>query len=336
MAYLLGEQVQVGVGVEDTRGTGVTAQSWIPSRSPTGITSIVERTNIQETRGTGINSFGSELTQLRAEGDLEFNVRHTSIGYLLKSLLGSVDSSEEATSGAYTHTFTRMTSGPQLPSLTLVLAQEGFQDYEYPLTVVNSLEIQTPVDDVVNATANFIASKEEEHADFTPAFDESSDFLFRNHDVTIKFADTLDNLDGASGVCIKEFSASISNNARPNQCIGGLNPSDIFTLITEISGSFVADFEDPADYYDVFKSSGYKAMRIEMERDDMDELGSASGLYPKIQIDLPKVSFSGYTPERPIDDIVTESIEYVGHYDSDEGEAIIVTIQNEQENYDAA
>jgi hypothetical protein len=194
------------------------------------------------------------------------------------------------------------------------------------------LEIRTPVDDIVNATANFISASEAENADYTPAFDEDDDILFRNHDIIIKFADDIASLDAAEGVCIKEFSMSMANNSRPNQCIGGINPSDIFSLISDITGSFVVDFEDVETYYDVFKAGGYKAMRITMERDDLPVIGT-SALRHKLQIDLAKVSFEGYTPNRPIDDIVTEAIDFTAHFDTDEAAAIEVTLQNPQETY---
>lgn len=333
MSYVMGEQVQLGLGVEDTRGTAVEPQAWIPARTPTGIVSVVEKVQIRETRGSGISSQGAEVVQLRAEGDLEFNVRNTTIGYIIKSLLGTVQSN--TASGATTHTFTRQVSGPQNPALTLALAQPGAQNYEYALAIVSSLEIRTPVDDLVNATASFMAAGEAEHAAYTPAFDEETDVIFRNHDVTIKFADTVDDLAAANAVCINEFNISFANSARAKQCIGNINPTDIFSLITEISGSFVADFEDVEDYYDVFKDGGYKAMQITMERDDLDELGTGSGLYPMVQITLPRVSFDGYTPDRPIDDIVTESIDFMGHYDEEEGAAVTFTVQNEQADYDA-
>lgn len=333
MAYLFGEQIQLGLGVEATRGTAVAPQAWIPARTPTGIVAVVDKVQIKETRSTGISSQGSEIVQTRAEGDLEFNVRNTSIGYILKSLLGGVSSSTAL--GATTHTFTRQASGPQNPALTLALAQTGYQDYEYPLAIVNSLEIRTPIDDLVNATASFIAIGENTHADYTPAFNDTDDVAFRQHDVVIKFAADASGLDAASGVCVKEFALTISNNARPKQCIGSTSPTDIFTLMTEISGNFVADYEGPATYYDLFKANTPRAMRIEMTRDDLPVLGT-SALYPKIQIDLHNVTFDGYSPERPIDDIVSEGIDFMAHYDSADGAAITVRIQNEQANYNAA
>lgn len=331
MAYLFGENIQLGVGAESTRGTAVAPTAWIPARTPTGIVAVVDKVMVKETRNSGISSQGSELVQVRAEGDIEFNVRNTSIGHIWKSLLGSVNSVTAL--GATTHTFTRANTGSQFPSLTLALSQQGsFQDYQYPMGVVNSLEIRTPVDDLVNATANFVAKQENAVSAYTPTFSDSTDVPFRGYNVILKFASSAAGLTAASGICLKEMNLSISNNVRPNQCIGSLSPTDILTLVTEISGSFVADFEDPASYYDLFKAGTYRAMRIEMERTDLAVLGT-SALKPKMVIDLPRVSFEGYTPDRPLDDIVTESIDFSAHYSSTDTSAISVVLQNTQASY---
>ena len=331
MAYLLGEQIQLGIGVEDVRGTAVEPQVWIPARAPAGITTVEEAVMIKETRGSGISSEGREIVQLRAEGELEFNIRNTSIGYILKSLLGSVSSS--TASGATTHTFTRQTTGAQHPSLTLALAMPGQQSYKYPLSVASKLEVKTPIDDLANAKVGFVAKSEDDHAAYSPSF-AANDVFFRNHDITIKFADDYAGLAAAQGVCVKEFNLTIANNAKPSQCIGSMTPSDILTLVTELSGSFSVNFDGPEDYYDIFKAGTYKAIRITMERTDLPELGTSSGKYPMVQITLPKVSFSGYKPGRPLADIVTEAVDFSGHYDETHG-AIEVVLQNELATYNA-
>jgi len=78
-------------------------------------------------------------------------------------------------------------------------------------------------------------------------------------------------------------------------------------------------------------------MRIEMERTDI-QIGTDPSQHPKITIDMPKVSFEGWDPDRPLDDIVTEGVEIKIHYDydTDAARAIEITIVNEVEKYDHA
>lgn len=338
MAYLMGDNIQLGIGMENpaSRGTAVAPQIWLPARSPATVNAVVDTVAVRETMKTGIRSSDSSITQVRAEGDVEFNVRVASIGYILKSLLGSVTSNTAL--GATTHTFTRQTESPLHPSLTLGLAQPNHQDYSYDLSVVSSLEIRTPIDDLVNATASFVSKAETEIANYTPTFTLAEDVFFRNHDITVKFATNVAGLSGASAICVKDMSVNVSNNVRPNQCLNSANstsPADVFTLDTEIGGSLTVDYEGATAYHDVFVGQDYQAMEIKMIRDDLPVLGTSTDYY-SLTITLPKVSFSSYSAERPIDDIVTENVEFMAHYDTTEAKAIEVELINELADYDNA
>lgn len=326
MAYIKGEDINLGVGLEGTRGTPVAPEAWVPGRTPTGVTVKVEKTQIRETKGSGMNSQGSVIVQKRSEGDLEFNVRSNSIGYFLYSLLGDVETTPAG--DTYVHTFDILTGNAQYPTLTLALSQLGQQDYEYKRCMVTSLELNTPVDDLVTAKVSFVGVDEQEHADYTPSF-ASDDVFFRHYDVTIKLATNVAGLGAAQPVKLKELSLAINNNGRVNQNISELNPGDVLSILHEISGSFKADYTDET-YHDIFADNDYKALRITLERTDV-EVGDESpngGEHPKIEITLPKISFTNWSPDRPIDDIVSQDVDYMAHYDDVLGYGIRVVVTN--------
>lgn len=334
MAYLQGEGIAFGIATEATRGTAVEPQIWIPARSPSTIQTVVDKFTIQEAKGTGITSHGSEIATSRAEGSLEFNVRNKSIGYLLRSALGEPTSAEIPTStGAYSHIFKKQVSDAQHPSATFALSQPGAQSYEYPLGIVQNLSINLPLDDLVNASVDLMAKVENDHAAYTPAFSTSDDHIFRNPDVTIKFADTVAGLSGATEVCLSEFSLATAVATNPRNCIGSSSPTDILSGAAEITGTIGSVFEDVATYYDVFKSGGYKAIEIKMERSDLADIGTSSQK-PGITILLPKVSFESYTPDRPLEDIVNESIDFTAHYSDSDTTAMNITLYNDKADYD--
>lgn len=329
MAYLKGEDINLGVARETVRGTPEAPTAWVPGRTPTGVRVQVEKTQIRETKGTSMSSQGSVINQKRSEGDLEFNVRNGSIGYFLLSLLGKVTS--QAAGDGYQHTFEVLTGNPQNPTLTLALSQAGsFQDYQYEKVLVTSLEIRTPVDDLVNATVNFIGVDEEAVSAYTPAF-ATDDYFFRHYDIEIKIAADVAGLAGASALKVKEFSLSMNNNGRVNQNVGELNPGDVFALIHEISGSMKIDKEGET-HHDIFANNDYRAMQITLTRSDV-EIDDSPTVNPKIQIILPKISYTSWAPDRPIDDIVSEDIEFMAHYDDAEAEGIHVDVWNEIANY---
>lgn len=329
MGYLKGEDINLGIARETVRGTPETPSTYIPARTPTGITLIVDKTPVRETRGTGMSSQGAVMVQKRAEGDLEFNVRNQTLGFLLLSLLGKVTTS--AAGSAYSHLFEILTGNPQNPTLTLGLSQLGQQDYEYAKCIVTALEIKTPVNDLVNATAKFLGKGEETHADYTVAFP-STDYYFRHYDVTIKLADDVAGLAAADAMALKEFSLSIVNNGRVNQNIGELNPSDVLALMMEVSGSFAVDYNGET-LHDLYASEAYKAMSISMVRTDIDIDSGGGTQNPTVTFVMPKVSLTKRDSDRPIDDIAGENIEFMAHFDETAGYGIQATIINNLANY---
>ena len=72
-----------------------------------------------------------------------------------------------------------------------------------------------------------------------------------------------------------------------------------------------------------------------MERADI-MIGTDPSQHPKIEVIFPKVSIENWTPDRPIEDIVTEGVEIKIHYDETEAEAIHITVVNETEDYNHA
>jgi hypothetical protein len=335
MAYLLGESVNLGVGGESAaaRGTGVTPSIWIPARTPSGIRAVLEKVLLRETRGSGIMSSGSEIVATRAEGDLEFNLRLNTIGWIFQSLLGSSTPVAKSAPNAavYDHTFAVALNNPQRPTLTLGLGVPNFQDYEYKGAVVNSLEIRTPVDDLVNCTAGFIARSEATHADYTVSF-ATADSYFRQQDITIKIANDTASLAGATALKLKELTLSINNNARPDMNIGSLAPNDVLAMLMEIGGSFKIDYQGTT-YHDLFTAGTSQAMSITMARTDLT-IGSSAN--PSLVITLPKITFEDLTPDRPLDDVVKEDIKFTAHYDATAAKAISVVLTNLIPTYNVA
>lgn len=332
---LRGEDVVIGVGGEGTRGTGVMPQAFIPGRTPSGIAPVLEKTAIRETRGTKVASHASEITQKRAEGDLEFNLRVESIGYILKSLFGQVASVAKAApnTSVYDHTFSILPNDPEHPSITVGLSQGGtLPDYEYSLALVSALTLEMTPDDLIKATISMLASKETEKAGgyYTPAF-ASTDLYFRHQDITVKIAANVAGLGAATAMKLKNMKIEIPNGARVDQNISELNPGNVLATTFEPKGSFELDYQNE-DLHDVFVGGTYKAMQISISRAD-STIGSSA--HPGLVITFPKISFEKWQPNRPIDDVVREAIDFVAHYDETTSKAVDAVLTNLIPDYDA-
>ncbi|GAH83683.1 unnamed protein product, partial [marine sediment metagenome] len=118
MPYIRGEDINIGIGMENpaARGVVVPPQVWIPGRTPTDIKPEIVKIELKETRASGVDTQGSEIVQKGVVGGLEFNVRCKSIGYLLKSWLGACSTGSALGGGnCWKHTFTILAQNPEHP-----------------------------------------------------------------------------------------------------------------------------------------------------------------------------------------------------------------------------
>lgn len=332
MSFEIGDSLIMGVGIEEERGTAVDPQIWIPATTPSGIIVVQDKKLVEETKATKFESYGSEIVEQRAEGDLEFNVRYESIGYLLLSLLGAVSSVAESApnQNVYNHTFSVLANDVQNPSLTISL-QRPLQAFKYVNAVVGKLEIDVKPDDLVKAKADFLASSETAVNQLSPSFS-NNDRYFRGQDVKVRLATSLSGLNSAEPISVKELNLSIENSADVDRAIGSINPVDILAKQMKIGGKFSANYVG-TDYYNKFKDGSYYAMRIEMERSDVT---IGSNKHPKLKIDLPKVSFEKYDQKRELADIVEEGIDFKAHYSETDATGISVVLTNLLTGYEAA
>jgi len=330
MPFLKGENVQLGLATESTRGTFEEPTDWIRARTPNGVQPITETVPINEATGSGMSSQGMEVVQKRAEGDLEFNVRNGTIGFLLYSLLGNVSTSTngDSSGNVYDHDFSLQTGSPEHQAISFALAQENFQDYGYALGLVTSLEISISADDVVNATASLIAASEESHTDFTPSYADT-DHLFNHYDVKIEYANDVSGLSSGTEIKVREASISLGNNGRPRQPVGSLNPDNMFAQASEFGGSFTLDYQNE-DLHGIFYDGSVRALRVTLTKTDQT-IGDAAN--PVIEITFPAVTFQERNMDRPIDDVVGEEISFMAHYSESDSSGLDITVTNEVTSY---
>lgn len=329
MSYIRGEDIVLGVGVETVKGTGVTPSFWIPGRAPTTGGPRVNKTPVRETRSTKMPSIGSEIVMKSAGGAMDFNARVISMGYLLKSLLGSVSSGAVAAqAGAYDHVFTILPNEPEHPTLTGGVAVGGGQDYQLARLLVVAMTLNWPIDDLLNGSFEYIAENETEHADYTPSFS-TADHYFRPQDTVLKLAANLAGLAGATAVKVKEASLDIKNNGKMLQHLGDMEGDAAIVGDMEITGDFAVDYIDKT-MHDAFLANTYQALSIKSERTDVT-IGVST--FPSILVELPRITFESYDQDRPIDDIVSQGIGFASHYSISDSLGIRITLRNTQANY---
>lgn len=330
MTLVRGEEYAVGVGVEATRGTAVAPQDWVRSREPGTIEEVVEKVDIKETGATGVATRGQVVTMRKVEGELPVNLRFRTIGYFLKSLLGGVSSATEAgETVVYRHTITLDRAVLQ-PTLTLAQARGDFDHKNIAGAIVSKLNLNFPVDDMINGTVTLKARSEVTTTDFTPTFG-STDHLAPHQMVALKIADNVAGLTGATATVVTNLTIDLDRASREKLSIASDSPVDFIAQLLSVTGSFTHEKTD-----DTFKTlasaNTVKAVQISVVN-TAQTIGTAAK--PTLTFVLPNCTFS--TKEnRSLEDVVSEEVTFMAHYDDTEAKAITVSLVNEKANYNAA
>jgi hypothetical protein len=154
------------------------------------------------------------------------------------------------------------------PTLEYSKVKQGNEFYILATSRLKETLVDKPYEVVKTFTGEELTKLEFElHFDFYPDRKEeekaggaysvsfgSTDYLFRQQDVSIKFADigadwatTKASLDSAAVLSLKEFSFSGDNGARVNQNIGELVPGNVLALLQSLKVTLKADFIDNLD-----------------------------------------------------------------------------------------
>lgn len=329
MSLTRGESMALGVGVENpaARGTFVAAQDYIRTREPANFQLEVEKVPVRETKETGMASQGEVITMKKVTGDATFNMRYRTIGYLLKSLLGGVVSGAEAGETiVYRHTFSLDTAILQ-PTLSFSMGRGGLQHKAINGAVVSKLDLNFALNDVINGAFSIMARNEVDNADFSEAF-AATDYLAPHQMLVMKQAADVAGLGAAVGKCITSGAISLDRGSREKACISSVTPVDFIAKLLSATGNFVHEKED--DTFKTFADDNTpRALQFSIVNTE-ESIGVASN--PTLTITFPNVTFKT-TETRPLDDVVTEQVEFMAHYDDTEAEGITVSLVNEKANY---
>lgn len=330
MTLVRGEQYAVGVGVEGTPGTFVAAQDYIRTREPANIQTVVEKVDIKETKATGVASQGQVVTMKKVEGDMALNLRFRTIGYFLKSLFGTLNSTTEAGETAvYRHTGLLNTAITQ-PTLSLSLARGDFDHKQVAGAIVSKLALNFPIDDLINGSVSVKGLSEVTTTDFTAAY-AATDYLAPHQMVTLKIADNVAGLGAAPAIDVTDLSIELDRGTREKLSISADTPVGFIAKLLSISGAFTMD-KTADTYRDLAIANTSKALQISVIN-TAEDIGVSSN--PELTFVLPNVTFMT-SESRPLDDVVTEEITFMAHYDDTEAKAISVSLVNEKANYNAA
>lgn len=320
---LVGKQIELGVGVETTRGTPLTvATKWVKNVSA-DIIARSEKVIDDNSRGVLEDSTNSRVVKKWFDGDLAGIVHADVIGYFFYQIYGDVDSTT-VTGSVTDHEFT-MLQDIEHPTLSFFAKDGGNSQEVFDNGVVNTLELTASVEDFVRFSLNAMASEATSNSD-TPDYDTEYDFIGK--DITIKIASSEAGLSGATALKIKELSINWDTGAIADHAFGSYSPDDIYNAKLSIEGSFTKNYVD-----DTFKDLKTSDTAVYMQIVIAGDTVLAGSNRPTITILLNKVQIQDWNRAGANDELVTEEVSFKAFYNEADDEQSTVTVRNVTTEY---
>jgi len=311
----------IGIGKESARGTKVAPVLWIPLKS----FDFEDKTEkVIDDSGYGIieDSVDDIVVKQWAEGSIGGNVYSENFGLILYALLGTL-SSGSVIDSSYTHSVS-VQQGHQHQSLTISL-DDALNENAYPLAMISTLEITAEVGGFVEYSAEFYSKVSESAGTITPSYTAEKPFTAK--DVTLKLADDLSGLSGASVINVKTVKLTVEKDLEPDDILGSDDPNDILNKQVMVSGEIELLYE--ANTYKAYAQAGTnKAMRIAIISGDT--IGAGSTPY-SLTIDLAKVSFDW--GKEIGDDLARQTLTFKGMYSLSDASMITASLVNATVSY---
>jgi hypothetical protein len=323
MSEFIGRQIELGIGVESTRGTALTvADKWVKNVTA-DIISRAEKVNDDNSQGVLEDSVGSKVVKKWFDGDVSGILNPDLAGYFFMNILGDV-STTTVTGAVKSHVFT-MAQNIIHPTLSVFAKDGAVSQRVFNEGVVNTLEITANPDDYVRFTSNIICSESASNSD-TP--DYVDDYTFIGKDVSVKIADTEAGLAGATVQKVKDLTVTFDASAISDFNLGSFSP-DNYNNRLSIEGSFEKNYVDDT-FETLFTGNGAKYMQILIEGDAV----YTGANRPTINMVFNRVQVTDWDRSGGNDELVVESVSFKAFYNQTDGEQSTVTIKNLTASYE--
>lgn len=324
MSVYIGDRVSLGIGREQTRGTGVSPNLWIPAAT----FDFQQRINIQNIAGMFgkiISTEDTKVLQQYGQGTIGMDLRARAVGYFLLQLFG--DYSTASSGGAYVHTFS-MTHSNQHPTVSITIKDPNKCE-RFIRSSLESMTINFTPDAVSTIETSFMSEQPSDQTE-TPDFT-TQDYVFAPSTLTVKTAANQASLDAAQATVVNNFSITFEKGSDPDFGSGDTSPADVYNLDLKISGSFERVFDGDTEHDYVFNNT-QRALRFDAN-DTAVTIGASET--PQLKLDLYNVHFTNHTVDRPLGGIVRQTVEFVGHLNLSDGNVMTAELTNDLANYDS-
>lgn len=305
MSLFTGRLVEVGIGKESPRGTGVAASYWMP-KTAISFDDKISKALVAGSYGHITEApFTGQVVTKWAEGDIEGELNANSFGLLLLSLVGTEGYQLNET-GVGQHDYT-IQNDNQHDSLTIHVS-DPIGAMKFRMAMINSMSIDVALGEYVKYTANFMSKVHQDEAVQTPTYQVDHRFVHPN--LTFKIATTVSGLAAATAICLKSLTLNIDKTVERIDCLGTLEPEDIVNTGIRVYGTIELNYEDRT-WRDYMLNGNVRAMQIKLTGSKL--IGATQ--YATFDFQAPKVHFFEWEPSRELGDIASQTINFEVMYD---------------------
>ena len=313
----IGRKQAIWIGKETTSGTKVAVSDWIAKTSWI-VKPVV--TTIQDTSGYGVidEVYDVQPVKEHSEINIEGIANTDDLSFILLGVFGEV-----ATTGAwpYTHAFTRKNDNCH-PSFTIYAADPiGTTSSAYAM--IDTFELAVEAEQFVTWTANLVAGKMVDETAATPTY--AATIPFRARDCNVYFADTEAGLASATAIKLTNINLNFTKNLMVHQAIGSDDIDKIFNQQFNVSWDFEAIYASK-DYQDFVRDATKKYMKVEII--NTHALLSDGTTNPTLTFTLGKVSFETRDQTDANNDIVKQTVGFIGSYNNTDWYTVKATLKN--------
>lgn len=310
MGYYLGRRGSLGIAKETVRGMATAPTYSIPYNS----ISFDEKTVVVDSEGAFgqiADSYESYVVKKYAEGEFEYDLEDKAIGTILAAVAGAAPSSSAGPTD-FVHTYT-LANTNQHQSLSLLVQDPNLQKM-FRLAMVDKFTIKVEPEGLSKCTVGFRSASGQDWSVVAPVYTALGN-KFIHTMFSFKLAANTGALAAASGINLNNFELTISKNIQDFQDLGTATPSDILNKQLVVEGNFELGYND-ATYRDYVSNGSTRAMEVKF----------TYGTNNYLTVQLPRVRFANWEPNKGINDIASEKIEFKGLYDVVNSANVISTL----------
>ena len=209
MAKEIGRLNSFALGKETTAGTPVAVTQWIPCESA-NLKLVTDP--IKDESGFGRIESGADAHVAKKTSEMMAKglVRPTSFGHLLLAALGQVAAPSLVETGVYKHAFT-VKNDNNHPSYTIVRDNQT-QEEQAPYSMLESLTITAEAGQYLRFDAKFKGNVIADTTGNTPSFTTSGETPFLVSNMSVKVANDIASIGGASRTSVQSVKFTIDKN----------------------------------------------------------------------------------------------------------------------------